>query len=305
MTALLVTGASGRLGRRVVELLLARDTGRPIIATTRTPGALADLARRGVEVRYADHRDPAGLVDALRGAERMLAISSFDIGRRGAQIANLVAAAAAAGVSHLCYTSAAGAGADPVADPVTADHRHSERAITESGLDWTLLRHNMYAEHVPLTLAVGVASGLFCSPIGAGGRAYVTREDCARADAGALAAAPEGNRVVEVSGPALVTHAALAAIATRLTGRPVAFRAVDRAAAIAHWTRHGIPAPIAAMVADYDLFAGEGHHSAVTTAVRDLGGAAPEPVEALLARHPDWLRPGAAGRARVDELLAL
>src|SRR2546425_1240518 len=137
-----LTGASGRLGRRVVELLADSRADR-IVATTRNPDKLADLAKRGVVVRRADFDDPASLARAFAGADRLLLVSTDAIdatGRRNEQHRAAIDAAKAAGVAHVAYTSCA----DP--DPrfmVAADHWATEQVLAASGLGWTALRHKI------------------------------------------------------------------------------------------------------------------------------------------------------------------
>jgi len=135
----LVSGAGGQLGRRVLELLVAAPGARRIIATTRRPEALAAFAARGVEVRRADLDEPAGLAAAFAGADRALLISTDALdrpGRRLAQHRAAIAAFASAGVAHVVYTSALDA---PSVGPITADHQGTEAELARSQLDHTIL----------------------------------------------------------------------------------------------------------------------------------------------------------------------
>ena len=185
---LLVTGASGQLGRRVIELLLEAETPN-LIAASRDPAKLADLAVRGVETRRADFDDPASLAVAFAGVDRLLLVSTDALnqpGRRIAQHRAAVAAAAAAGVKHVVYTSAPGA-RPQVDGGVIDDHFWTEQALAASAIPgWTILRHNLYAELLLMGAGQAVASGALYSATAGAGRAYVSREDCARIDAAAL-----------------------------------------------------------------------------------------------------------------------
>ena len=143
------------------------------------------------------------------------------------------------------------------------------------------------------------------SPIGTGGRGYVTRDDCARTDAGALADDFDGRRIVDVTGPAVVTHAELAEIASRVTGRPVRYEPATRAAAAAAWTDLGVPREIAVLCADFDMDASQGHHAVVTDAVEALGGATPTSVERVLSANAALLAPDADNRTQMAALIAL
>src|SRR5262249_19713219 len=140
MSTLLVTGASGHLGRRVLELLLEAGAGQ-IIAATRTPEKLADFAQRGVVVRHADFDDPASLAEAFKGAERLLLISTDAIGTPGLRIqqhTNAIKAAEEAGVSHVVYTSLINPEpGTPIA--IAPDHYGTEQALAQSKLGFTVL----------------------------------------------------------------------------------------------------------------------------------------------------------------------
>ena len=116
--SLLVTGASGHLGRAAVEELLARGASK-VIAGTRDPAKLADLAERGVEIRKVDFNDPAGLPAAFAGVERLLIVSTDGIGTRIAQQTAAVEAAKTAGVKHIVYTSAPPPGPMPMPMPAS------------------------------------------------------------------------------------------------------------------------------------------------------------------------------------------
>ena len=164
---LLVTGASGHLGRQVVELLLDTHAGH-IIATTRNPEKLADLAARGVEVRGADFDDPESLPAAFAGAERLLLISTDaadGTDRRARQHIHAVKAAEQAGVAHVLYTSLINPGPEsPIL--IAPDHAATEQALAESALDWTVLRNNMYTDYLLQSLPQAVASGKLTAAAG-------------------------------------------------------------------------------------------------------------------------------------------
>lgn len=281
---LLVTGASGHLGRRVVELLL--DAGADVIAASRDPGKLADLAARGAETRRADFDDPASLPAAFAGVDRLLLVSTDALGEPGRRIAQhraAVEAARAAGVTHIAYTSA------PTPRPQAAggvldDHFWTEAAIFASGLEFTVLRHALYADLLLGSGPQAIASGRLYSAVGGRGRNYVTREDCARADAGALLAI-DGDRVLDVTGPAAVTQDELAALLSELAGRPVVHVPVDAAGLTAGLTAAGLPDVVAGLVVDFDVQAAEGHHAVVADTVSRLTGRPPQSVRDFLTAN--------------------
>jgi NAD(P)H dehydrogenase (quinone) len=283
---LLVTGASGQLGRRVVELLLAQDHG-PIIATTRTPGSLQELAARGVEVRRADFDDEASLVQAFRGAGRALLVSTDALdrpGRRLAQQQRAVRALAAAGVAHVVYTSLPDAASSSVS--IAPDHAGTEVALVESGLDFTILRNNLYTDLLFMTLPAALASGQLVDARGNGPVAYVTREDCARAAAAALAdRSAGGRRTLDVTGPAAITSAELAALASEILGREIVHVAVPADALIRGLLDHGLPIPVAEMLASFDVAISRGELAAVSDTVQRLTGRAPQSIRDFLAQN--------------------
>src|SRR5580658_13372 len=245
---LFVTGASGQLGRRVVELLLEKAAVK-IVAGTRKPEKLADLAARGVTVRHADFEDPQGLAAALAGGDRVLIISTDAIdrpGRRLAQHKAAVAAASNAGVKHAVYTSMPNPETSPVV--FAPDHLGTEQALAASGMNWTILRNCWYTDFLIPTLAPAVASGQLIAATGQGGAPYVTREDCAQAAAAALASSDTGNKTWNITGPDLVTYANLASLASELTGRPVTYVPVTPEERTAQLVAAGTPEFIAKLL---------------------------------------------------------
>jgi len=295
---LFVTGASGHLGRRVVELLLEKDAGK-IVAGTRKPEKLADLAARGVVVRQADFEDPKGLEAALAGADRVLIISSDAIdrpGRRLAQHKTAVAAAVKAGVKHAIYTSMPNPETSPVV--FAPDHLGTEQALAASGMSYTILRNCWYTDFLIPALTPAVASGTLSAATGQGGAPYVTREDCAQAAAAALAGSDTTNRTWNITGPAVVNWTELAKLAAELTGRPVAYVPVDAAERTAQLIAMGTPEPIAKMLVSGQLAVAQGKMGTATAVVKELTGREPVSVRAFLSAHKAALMPATqtAGR---------
>lgn len=285
--SVLVTGASGHLGRRVVELLLEARAGH-VIATTRHPDRIHDLAERGVEVRRADlEEDVASISEALTGAERMLLVSTDALDRPGHRLEQhqrAIAAAVRAGVRHVVYTSLVHP--EPGSPVLIApDHHGTEVALESAGFGFTMLRNNLYADLLLMSLPYAVVSGQLAAAAGTGGAAWVTREDCARVAAAALASDFTGRRKLDVTGPEVVTYAQLAGLATELSGRPVSYVALEPEAMRARSVEAGMPAPVAELMVSFDVGMARGLFGPAAGTVAELTGHAPTSVRELLERH--------------------
>jgi NAD(P)H dehydrogenase (quinone) len=237
--------------------------------------------------------DVATIATSLVGAERMLIISTDDIGRRAEQVRTVVAAARRAKVSHLLYTSATSPNPNPVS-AVISDHFWSEQAVMSSNLGWTILRHNMYTEHLLLFLPPAMKSGRLRTSLGDGARAYVTRTDCARADTAALLGDWTDCRIYDVGGPVALTMDAVLAIATELTGMAIRHIRVGDEEAQREFAANGLPAGFPEAMVGFDICARYGYHAVVAPAIKDLTGSEPEDVRSFLIRYGDILWRGEA-----------
>jgi NAD(P)H dehydrogenase (quinone) len=281
--SLLVTGASGQLGRRVVELLLAQRAGR-VIAGTRDPEKVADLAAKGAEVRRVDFDDVASLDAAFAGVDRLLIVSTDAVdrpGRRLEQHLRAIGAADRAGVGHVVYTSLT---RPEPGSPVTIapDHWGTEQAIGALRAGSTILRDNLYADYLPYTLPQAAASGQLHTARGDGRIAFVLREDCARAAAAALADDVDGRRVIDVTGPDALSGEDLARIASELGGKRVVHVPVTADALRAGMIGAGMPAGVADLMVSFDLAAARGDLGHVSDGVDRLTGRPPTSVAAFL-----------------------
>ncbi|HTC32172.1 MAG TPA: SDR family oxidoreductase [Bryobacteraceae bacterium] len=288
---LFVTGASGQLGRRVLELLLEKGTDK-IVAGTRKPEKLADLAARGVTVRHADFENAKELEAALAGVDRVLIISTDAIdrpGRRLTQHKAAVAAAASAGVKHAVYTSMPNPETSPVV--FAPDHLGTEQALAASGMSYTILRNCWYTEFLIPTLAPAVASGKLIAATGQGGSPYVTREDCAQAAAAALASTDASNKTWNITGPTLVTYAELAKLTSELTGRAVTFESVTPEERTAQLIALGTPEFIAKLLVSTQMAIAQGKMGTPTSVVKELTGREPISVRDFLSTRREALMP--------------
>lgn len=290
MTTIAITGAGGQLGRRAAELALERlGADQRLVLVSRDPSRLTDLAERGALARHGDFDAPETLAEAFAGVDRLLLVSTDAVGSRVAQQTAAIEAAKAAGVGHVIYTSLPNPSEDHPTGPVAADHLATERALRASSLTWTLLRNSLYTD---LQLASGgpaIASGQLVTNADGGRIAYVTREDCAAAAAGALTGSGHENTVYDVTGPELVSQAELAAALAEVSGRPVELVAVDDERFVAGLVVSGLPEQMARVFAGFGTAIREGLLETRTDAVERLAGRPATSVAEFLAAHREEL----------------
>ncbi len=289
---LLVTGASGHLGGRVLAHLLNTHNipAEQIIATTRNPASLAELAAQGVDVRAASFDNPASLIAAFSGAERMLLISTDALdepGKRLRQHQAAVAAAKEAGVQHITYTSMP----QPDDSLVTfaPDHLGTEQALEASGLQWTILRDSWYMDNLYMTLPSVLATGQWYTSSGEGRIANVSREDCARAAAAVLAGAGESGKRYNLTGPELLTTAQIAALLSEELGKAIEVVHLDDESLTQGMIAAGVPAPVAPVFVSFDANTREGKIAVQTDDVKTLTGKAPQNYREFIRQHRDSL----------------
>ena len=277
----LVTGASGQLGGRVVELLLEAGVG-PLIATTRSVDKLIVFANRGVDVRTADFNDPSGLGEAFSGAKRLLIISTDDLepGKRLAAHRGAIEAAVAADIEHIVYTSLTNPAEDsPI--PFSGDHRDTEAMLAESGVSYTILRNNLYTDMMLMSAPQAIGMGQLFAAAGDGAAGYVTREDCAQAAAAALMKETETN-TYDITGPELVSQGALAQILSEVSGSEIPYIPISVEDLRAAMMGNGLPKMMADVFSSFDVAIAKGFFAVKTSAVEDLTGQAPTSVRSFL-----------------------
>ncbi|MFF9913966.1 NAD(P)H-binding protein [Streptomyces sp. NPDC013457] len=250
--SIVVTGATGQLGRLVIDELLAQVAAESVVAVVRDKAKAAALAERGVELRIADYSRPETLAGAFEPGDRVLLISGSEVGQRVAQHAAVIDAAKAAGVAQLAYTGILGG---PEADfDLAAEHRATETLILDSGLPYTFLRNGWYTENYTANLAPVLAHGAVVANAGEGRVASAARADYAAAAAAVLTGPAEEhvNRAYELSGDVAWSLAEYAAEVARQTGREIGYDNVPAGTHEAILTGAGVPAPFAAILVDVD-----------------------------------------------------
>ena len=284
--SIIITGASGQLGRLTAGMVLDRVPASEVVLTTRHPEVLSDFAGRGAEVRQADFDRPETLAEAFAGGERMLLISADAVGRRVAQHQAAIEAARGAGVRHVAYTSYL----NPVAENpavITPDHRETEKALRESGLGWTALRNAFYAEYQIPAGAQAIATGRLVHNNGDGRIAYVSREDCAAAAVAVLTSEADDHedKAYDITGPEPLGQDDVAALLSEISGRTVEAVAVDDEAFVEGLTASGLPEPVARGIATYGRAIREGYLGETSGAVESLTGRPPRSLREVFEAH--------------------
>jgi NAD(P)H dehydrogenase (quinone) len=249
--SLVITGATGHLGRLVVGSLL--EQGVPagqIVAAGRSTTALKDLADRGVRVRTLDFDDPASLRGAFAAGDSVLLVSGPVIGQRARQHQNVIDAAAQAGVALLAYTSIANAGTATMR--LAQEHQATEATLRASGVPFALLRNSWYTENYTAQLGTILRYGKVTGSAGDGRVSAATRADYAAAAAAVLTAGGQAGQVYELGGDQAFTLTELAAEIGAQTGRDISYRDLPEQEYARVLIAAGVPAPAAEVIADAD-----------------------------------------------------
>lgn len=279
--SIVVTAATGALGRLVVDELLERVPADRVAVVVRDREKAADLAGRGVEVRVADYDDPAALATAFRTGDRVLLISGNEIGRRVAQHTAVLKAAQAAGVAQLAYTGVLGG---PEADfDLAAEHTATEQAVLDSGIPYTFLRNGWYHENYTRELPTVLEHGAVLASSGEGRVASAARADYAAAAAEVLTGEGHLNRAYELSGDTAWSLAEYAAEVSAQTGKEIAYSGVQAHEHLAILTGAGVPEGFAAILVDVDAAIARGRLAGTSGDLARLIGRPTTPVSEAIA----------------------
>lgn len=251
-----ITGVSGLLGRLVVEDLLKSVAAKEIVAIVRNPAKVSSLAERGVQVHTADYNDKEAMGKALAGVEKLLLISSSEVGLRAAQHRNVIEAAKEAGVQLIAYTSLLHADTSPLG--LAAEHIATENMLKDSGVPFVLLRNGWYTENYTGSVSSALEHGAFIGSVGAGKVSSATRADYAAAAAKVLTLDNQGGKIYELAGDKGWTQDELAAEVSLQSGKSVVYKDMPEADFEAALLSVGLPAGLAAMLADSSTGASKG-----------------------------------------------
>lgn len=250
--SIVVTGATGQLGRHVLEALLERGVAAgDIVAAGRSVEKLADFAERGVRVQPMDYADAGSVAAALKGATRVLLISGSEVGQRVDQHRTVIEAAKAEGVELLAYTSIANA--DTTGMKLADEHKATEALLRESGVPFVLLRNGWYLENYTEQLPGALAQGAVAGSAGDGKVSGAARADYAHAAAAVLVADGQAGKVYELGGDEAFSMADLAAEISAATGKTISYNDLPAGDYAGLLASVGVPEAFAEILADSDL----------------------------------------------------
>jgi NAD(P)H dehydrogenase (quinone) len=304
---IIVTGASGKLGRCVTQQLLELLPPTELILTTRNPHALAELAARGVRVRYANFDEPETLADAFAGGDELLLISTLSVGRRAQQHRNAIEAAVNRGVRHIVYTSSSGARRDNPAI-VIPDHLDTEDSLKSSGVAYTILRDALYIEVLLTDIGPrALASGKWVGSAAEGLIPFVAKSDCVECAVKVLTTAGHEGKTYELTGPELLSYRQTAALMSEVSGLPLEYVVISDdemidmlvAVGVPREYREGLYTPGVGTSSAEDIVSYErgirgGYFALKSDDVEHLLGRPPRSVRQVFEANRERLRPPVA-----------
>lgn len=284
MPNILVTGATGGLGKAVVENLLKTERPDQLAVLARDPAKAADLQAQGVAVQPGDYNDYASLVAAFKGIDKLFLVSSNDIPNRVAQHTNAINAAKEAGVKHVVYTSFQRKTEDgsSAAWFIAEAHLATEKLLKESGLTYTILRNALYFEVLPLFMGPVLETGTLYLPAGDGKCAYASRADMAAAGAAVLTGSGHENQSYELSTDEAFSFGDIANILSDLSGKKIQYVSPSAEEFGTALAAAGVPAEAIQMTAGFSVAIGQGEFDFPSTTLEKLLGHKPESVREFL-----------------------
>lgn len=281
---IIVTGATGQLGRLVVDALARRVPPSSLAVSVRNPEKAAGLAARGIDVRQGDFDAPDTLTRAFAGAEALLIVSGdAPVETRIRQHRAAIDAARTAGVGRVVYTSFV----DPRPEspfPFAAIHADTEDYLRDSGVPYTILRNGVYADNLMGFVRRAIETGTLAAPAGDGRVAFVSRDDLAEATATVLVEGGHAGRTYDLTGAAAVDYREVAEAVARRAGKPVAYQPITTEAFGARLAEAGLPPFMVTALSGLFQAVAAGAYSAVTADTAALAGREPEGIDAFLAR---------------------
>lgn len=251
-----ITGATGQLGQHVIESLLKTVPASQIVAIVRNPAKATALSQQGITVRQADYSDEAAFTTALQVIDKLLLISSSEVGQRAPQHRNVINAAKAAHVKFIAYTSLLHADTSPLG--LADEHVTTEKMLAESGIAYALLRNGWYTENYLASAPAALEHGVFIGAAGEGKIASANRADYAAAAARVISEEGHAGKTYELAGDAGWTLSQLAAELATQSGKKVVYQNLSEADFAAALKGFGLPAGLADMLADSDVGASRG-----------------------------------------------
>ncbi|MGV8093657.1 MAG: SDR family oxidoreductase [Mangrovibacterium sp.] len=285
MQKIMITGATGHLGSQVLQLLVQRAGNESLSAIARDPSKLASFKSQGVNVIQADYDDKGSLLKAFSGIDILYFVSGNDIHKRREQHENVVNAAKEAGVKHVVYTSfqrKTETGNSPI-EPVAAVHLQTEKWLRESGLIYTILKHALYTEYIPVFIGQDViGKGIIYQPAGDGKVSFATRSDMAEAATVILTTEGHENKTYEIAGVKSYSYGDIAKILSDLSGKQITYISPIAQEFRKNLSDAGVPAAVIEVAAMFSEGIRQGEFDFPDPALQKLIGREPQSVEDYL-----------------------
>lgn len=285
MKKILVTGASGGLGNAIVKALLVRIPSNRIVATVRDVSKAADLAEQGVDIRRADYLDYDSLRSSFEGVDTVFLVSAVSFTDRTPQHANAIRAARESGVRRIFYTAIERNGVDGVSIPtVTESDIETEQLLRDSGLAYTVVKHPLYIETMPVFLGSKVFQTGVRTPAGMGRIPLTSRDDLAEGAAELLARDSDAPQEISLNSGEAYSFPEVAQALSKLQEKPIAFGEVSETTYIEERVADGIPLPVAEFFTAWFVAVRKGAFEAPSPALAQLIGRVPVDLHVGLAK---------------------
>lgn len=285
MKQILITGATGQLGTEVINALLKKTDSGAVSALLRDTAKAGDLKARGVDIRVGNYDDLASLVKAFKGIDTLYFVSGSEMANRSQQHENVVKAAKEAQVKHVVYTSFQRrneTASSPIA-AVAAGHLAAEEALKKSGLTYTILKHGLYLDMLPVFLGEKILeNGQIYQPAGEGKTAYILRKDLAEAGAAILSTEGHANKIYEAYAGTTYSYPEIAKIMESISGREISYVSPTTEDYIQTLTGAGVPMEYAGMFAGFGEAIRQGEFADTSDFMETILGRKPVTAEEYL-----------------------